>query len=67
MTEEQAKTKICCGPFVIACILEKSPNINCEGSRCMAWRSRTNKQMGYDRNPDDIYPDGYYCGLAGKP
>ncbi len=67
MTEEQAKEKVCCAPLAVAFMLDKSSDLSCIGSGCMAWKSRTNGQMGYDRNLDDICPDGYYCGLAGKP
>ena len=36
----------------------------CITSACMMWRARSNRDVGYDRNPDDIHD--YYCGIAGK-
>lgn len=39
----------------------------CVASDCMMWRYKTNGQMGYDRNPDDICLASGYCGLGGKP
>lgn len=47
MTEEQAKTKMCCGPQVVAMVmalnLPKQPELHenagrCIASACMAWR-----------------------------
>ncbi len=36
MTEEEAKTKSCCGPMQAE--FGKSHVVNCIGSACMAWR-----------------------------
>lgn len=46
MTEDEAKTKTCCGPIpvLIGLIIASRPNdddppmANCVGSKCMAWR-----------------------------
>jgi hypothetical protein len=66
MTEEEAKTKSCCGPMQAE--FGKTHVVNCIGSACMAWR--------WD---DFIVVDGPgdehhhmsdtqgFCGLAGRP
>ncbi len=51
MTEEQAKTKVCCGPPIVAWLGAQvsgakriQPNVSvelCIGSDCMAWRTHT--------------------------
>lgn len=80
MTEDEAKTKICCGPLYLADALTglyaisagkdhpKLANGNCGGSACMAWR-----WMAWVEGVAVSYSPGYgdktngYCGLAGKP
>lgn len=71
MTEEKARDKIC-----KQVVVENTPGyraryeivpIYCVGSNCMMWRYKTNRQMGYDRNPDDLCLNSGYCGLGGKP
>lgn len=37
-TEKEAKEKVCCGPYSVACMLEKNCNLRCIASDCMAWR-----------------------------
>lgn len=62
MTEEEAKTKICCGPPQAAAQLmgelRKGIAAKCAGSFCMAWR------WDYDEYGDAS--EGF-CGLAGRP
>lgn len=80
MTEEEAKTKRCCGSDTcgVCSTTEKIEMQNgsvvhvalrmCIGSACMAWRvtpqSTEIKENG--RVQTTIAPTGY-CGLAGKP
>lgn len=83
MTEEEAKTKVCCGPKVLAAAIfiagkakttEPLGPVLCAGSACMAWRS----EPGADRrrleaqNPrmpmgEIAKIESGWCGLAGKP
>lgn len=65
MTEDEAKTKMCLGPQVVALAVlmagprevELTPRAGrCVASDCMAWRTKRNT----------VTPDGY-CGLAGAP
>jgi len=76
MTEEEAKTKVCCGPpFVATAAIAMSSGGSiadervfgkCIASACMAWREprwETDDQ-GFPRR----VPSGAgYCGLAGAP
>lgn len=79
MTEEQAKTKRCCGPE--NCGDVGNPDATgyrhrwCNGSACMAWRWF---QPGHDPDLGRQFPDLMqsdlnarrdvgYCGRAGKP
>jgi hypothetical protein len=82
MTEDEAKTKSCCGPptvaiaTLIASGLEmEGPTAKgeCAGSACMAWRWDTDAwTLAFDdkgpltRRKDYDEPQGY-CGLAGRP
>jgi len=74
MTEQEAKTKWC--PMIRSsagiesnCATntydESYTHPSCIASDCMMWRYKTNGQMGYDRNPDDICLASGYCGLGG--
>jgi len=66
MTEQEAKTKWC--PMVRHVTTNgcnSSGFETCIASDCMMWRYKTNGQMGYDRNPDDICLASGYCGLGG--
>ena len=61
MTEDEAKTKLCCGPLQVATQMVQHLNnipAKCIGSACMAWRR--------DYEEDSLGKDGY-CGLAGRP
>ena len=56
--ESKANKMRCCGPLA---------EMNCQGSRCMAWRW---SDEDYDENnyPIDFPPKTRgYCGLAGRP
>jgi len=57
MTEDEAKTKICCGPPQVAAQMMRARPAYCAGSACVAWRWI---------NPDSEAPEGF-CGLAGHP
>lgn len=66
MTEDEAKTKWCCGPpaMVNQTINHAAGNTNkeplkCIGSACMAFRKVAPLEMG------DPYT--VFCGLAGRP
>jgi hypothetical protein len=76
MTEDEAKTKVCCGsPVVVGPILAAafhsqsgSPvkaDTKCVASDCMAWRWKE----GLDKDPKDGHFKKLfgYCGLAGPP
>jgi hypothetical protein len=72
MTEDEAKTKICCGPPQVAAQMMRARPAYCAGSACMAWRWNVEKgyqQMAADWTPADTTktaPHGF-CGLAGRP
>lgn len=62
MSEAEAKTKMCCVPFMQTRSLTERPL--CAGAACMGWRVvKVSKP-----DPDDPVgaPEGY-CGMAGKP
>ncbi len=66
MTEEEAKTKACCGPPQIAAQLmdeavTTTRPAKCAGSACMAWRK--DYEAAYDQYGN--LPG--FCGLAGRP
>lgn len=78
MTEDEAKTKTCCGPPSVANVMAVvsglmrttgAPSL-CEGSACMAWRWEVSPAAAsaYDRiiGGAPIVAGGY-CGLAGRP
>jgi len=72
MTEDEAKTKKCCGPKIILLgllvstgkrITDPEAPLLCIGSDCMAWRwSYPPDEAAGNKNG----PQGF-CGLAGKP
>ena len=66
MTEEEAKTKGCCGPNPAGVYRDElDPHTRyCEGSACMAWRWTGDIP---ERHPDQVSVHDGYCGLAGKP
>ena len=78
MTEEEAKTKACCGaPLLAQVMISISPNVRitdapdllgrCQGSACMAWRwEEEQPDPGPVHSPNDE-DGGGYCGIAGKP
>jgi hypothetical protein len=78
MTEDEAKTKICCGPpgtntMIHAIEMQSDADICCIASGCMAWRWDTDAwTLAFDdkgpltRRKDYDEPQGY-CGLAGRP
>jgi hypothetical protein len=62
MTEEEAKSKACCGTDMVYCV----------ASACMAWRlievksqDTPNLTTLTGHKPGGVM--GGYCGLAGKP
>lgn len=78
MTEDEAKTKICCGPRAAGL----GEDIECRGSECMAWRVKVRLEVRHKRTgqvmPPDAWrargdyeevtvSDGGFCGLAGAP
>lgn len=81
MTEEEAKTKSCCGPMQAE--HGKTHVANCIGSACMAWRWEDVPNPEYAKRgggqhfmqyPPPVLPPMYLksedagrCGLAGKP
>ena len=67
MTEDEAKTKLCCGPPVTAWAAGDSLDFFCIASACMAWRPYSAKTwLGADGGiRKGGRPEGY-CGLAGK-
>ena len=70
MTEQEAKTKWCPMAQISYQLYSGVGRLDyqtCIASDCMMWRYKTNGQMGYDRNPDDICLASGYCGLGGKP
>lgn len=70
VTEEEAKTKICCGG--VGCgqiimiegpgLVEDSYERRCIGSACMAWRWAPTPALTADRSTTHGY-----CGKAGRP
>lgn len=67
MTEDEAKTKVCCGPGHIGALAawaspphRKDNPIRCIGSACMAWRWSVDDPATYESAPG-------FCGLAGNP
>lgn len=69
MTEDEAKTKACCGPW-----LAVDEGGNCIASACMAWRwtfsprqaehAAKDAPMAHSKSP---FVARGYCGLAGSP
>lgn len=80
MTEQEAKTKTCCGPNIVllGLLVTTGKKISdpvgpmlCVGSACMAWRW-TERRTPAGTNPAGgsfaaYGEDRGYCGLAGKP
>lgn len=79
MTEDEAKTKVCCGPLhqpeyaKIGEIAESKPSIrNCIGSACMAWRWEDVRWVRPENNAGtreyELVPRSNlgFCGLAGR-
>ena len=64
-TEKEAKMKMCCGPYVVACMMEGS-NLKCIASECMAWRWMP-KDEDTPMNHDAEWVLSGYCGLATRP
>ncbi len=80
MTEDEAKTKWCCGtPMLLLALAEQAGDEvfpgdgKCVASACMAWRTRLEKVEDGDAVPGGVYTKapmvrtGGYCGLAGTP
>lgn len=77
MREKEARTKWC--PYrreivwfdstgnQTPALSHNNGSLSCVASDCMMWRFKTNRQMGYDRNPDSPCLSAGYCGLGGKP
>lgn len=64
LTEKEAREKICCGPYAIACMMEGA-NLKCCASECMAWIWI---DAGCTPECDDPTHERHgYCGLAGNP
>jgi len=65
VTEEEAKTKRCCGGQDCGHYNENPyPARWCIGSACMAWRQRN--IMGDEPNSSGGLISAGYCGLAGR-
>ena len=74
MTEDEAKTKVCCGPPHIGAVAKGDTQIRCIASACMAWRwsfspraaksAAEEAPMAHSRSP---FVAKGYCGLAGSP
>lgn len=68
MTEDEAKTKMCCGPPSVAASnyyragADCDAPMHCIGSACMAWRWTLNR----DPSTQEIVKTHGYCGLAGE-
>ena len=74
MTEDEAKTRWCCGAQAVAAMMSGSKTgALCIGSACMAWRwSRdaewqAKAEAEYRRSGRRIVPTDGYCGLASRP
>lgn len=78
MTEDEAMTKTCCGPLIIAAAALMAGNLpppdsadttragNCIASNCMAWRTVVRNR--HPRPIDDAHNETVgFCGLAGAP
>lgn len=82
MTEDEAKTKICCGPLhqpefqkIGEIAVSKPMPRNCVGSACMAWRWNEGMALLKGEFPDGTTTEiGHkclsealgHCGLAGR-
>lgn len=74
MTEDEARTKKCCGPLILAAvgvlakenIIPTSQMLNCIGAGCMAWRwAHTSREDGRRNEYTNSTTNGF-CGLAGQ-
>jgi len=68
ITENEARTKLCCGPLILAETWINEENIKAQGgmktgrciaSRCMAWRWNIGMGSGQPMTTG-------FCGLAGR-
>jgi hypothetical protein len=73
LTEEEAKTKICCGPLTAGASPAWHDGKRCVASRCMAWRwvdqfeaTRTGETAQEGAYPTGVLAQRGFCGLAGK-
>lgn len=69
MTEDEAKTKTCCGPQLMARAMMSNDGsliYGCIGSECMAWRWTASFPLPDDPPSLRARYQGH-CGLAGKP
>jgi hypothetical protein len=69
MTEDEAKTKICCGPPQVAAQMMRARPAYCAGSACMAWRwlPKCGENPNNPAEAMSLPPTEGYCGLAGRP
>jgi hypothetical protein len=72
MTEDEAKTKICCGPPQVAAqmmrAMMRALPAYCAGSACMAWVQTDNEAPpSKEGDPEPVYKPAGRCGLAGRP
>lgn len=70
MTEEEAKTKSCCGAGGQEVFGGNLGDLYCIGSQCMAWRWIAGDPHGPATDGGILLPRSQwpgFCGLAGKP
>ena len=70
VTEEEAKTKLCCESMLPTYVLEEATGRDlvpglCQGSACMAWRWGEVERN--DVTGKVLENVAGYCGKAGKP
>ena len=72
MTEDEAKTKVCCGPPGTNAMMHgievgaDEVNTSCIAFGCMAWRWTIKPGPDHDAGIAAHPPSGF-CGLAGRP